>query len=256
MFPQDVDFADLASPTPQLLCLDGTQWEGTIIIPGDMDEHYTQVDYRLCQLEFGEGQQLMQGVNSVHYGGSTKYPVKQSEMQPANITSRNGESLIWQTEAIVGAGHRGKRVEYACKGQIISEPRWSIRGEVSVVGEDSVGSFEVWLTQGAAMLPAGSVVKSGCVIKDASMRAVTAPDIARMLEHMNRRMQHNPNIFKVKRPWGDNSRMVDAVLENVQDVCLYDICQYLVKPACLARQSSIMEEMSNEAAKPDYFISQ
>ena len=106
------------------------------------------------------------------------------------------------------------------------------------------------------MLPAGAVAQSGCVIDDASMRAVTALDIERMLHHMKRRMQHNPNIFKVKRPWGDNWGMVDAVLEHVQDVCLYDICQYLVMPACLARQSSIMEEISNEAAAPDFFISQ
>ena len=101
-----------------------------------------------------------------------------------------------------------------------------------------------------------NVATSGCVIDDASMRAVTVLDIERMLEHMNRRMQHNPNIFKVKRPWGDNWGMVDAVLENVQDVCLYDICQYLVMPACLARQKSIMEEMSNKAAAPDFYVSQ
>ena len=73
------------------------------------------------------------------------------------------------------------------------------------------------------MLQAGSVVRTGCVIHDVSTRAVTALAIERLLQHVKRRMQHNPNIFKVKRPWGDNWAMVDAVLEDVQDVCLYDI---------------------------------
>ena len=218
-----------------------------------MNGHH-EVKNRLCQLEFDEQQQLMHGFGSVDY--FTKYPVKQSEMQPARVTSREGASLVWQTEGTVGWKEKAEKVEYTCRGQITSEPRWGIRGEVCVTGGDTVGSFELSLTQGAAMLPAGAVAQSGCVIDDASMRAVTALDIERMLQHMKRRMQHNPNIFKVKRPWGDNWGMVDAVLEHVQDVCLYDICQYLVMPACLARQSSIMEEISNEAAAPDFFISQ
>jgi hypothetical protein len=259
VFSQAVDFGDLANPTPQLLSLEGTKWEGIITIPGDMNgDRYDpeQVENRLCQLEFGEQQQLMHGFGSVDHFGRTKYPVKQSEMQPARIISREGASLVWQTEGTIGWEEKAEKVEYTCRGQISSEPRWGIRGEVCVNGGDTVGSFELWLTQGAAMLPAGAVAQSGCVIDDASMRAVTALDIERMLQHMKRRMQHNPNIFKVKRPWGDNWGMVDAVLEHVQDVCLYDICDYLVKPACLSRQSSIMEEMSNEAAAPDFFISQ
>ena len=252
--------AEQAPITPQLLCLDGTEWEGIITIPGDMGSNTygppEQVKNRLCQLEFGEQQQLMHGFGSVDNWGDTEYIVKQSEMQPARVISREGASLVWQTEGTVGWEEKAEKVEYTCRGQITSEPRWGIRGEVCVTGGDTVGSFELWLTQGAAMLPAGAVAQSGCVIDDASMRAVTALDIERMLQHMERRMQHNPNIFKVKRPWGDNWGMVDAVLEHVQDVCLYDICQYLVMPACLARQSSIMEEISNEAAAPDFFISQ
>ena len=98
VFSQAVDFGDLANPTPQLLSLAGTKWEGIITIPGDiLGSTYDceRVENRLCQLEFVEQQQLMHGFGSVDWIGSTKYPVKQSEMQPACIISREGASLVW-----------------------------------------------------------------------------------------------------------------------------------------------------------------
>ena len=116
-----------------------------------------QVENRLCQLEFDEQQQLMHGVNSRDEFRSTKYPVKQSEMQPARVISREGASLVWQTEGTVGWGKKAEKVEYTCQGQITSKPWWRIRGKVCVTGGDIVGSFELWLTKGAAMLPPQAV---------------------------------------------------------------------------------------------------
>ena len=52
-----------------------------------------QVKNRLCQLEFGEQQQLMHGLGSVDRYCITKYIVKQSEMQQARVISRAGASL-------------------------------------------------------------------------------------------------------------------------------------------------------------------
>jgi hypothetical protein len=241
-----------------MLCLSGTVWEGTITIPGDMNGSYDpeQVENRLCKFEVDEQQQQPRhGHGSVSRGGWTRYPVKQAEMHPAQM-SREGTSLVWQTEGSIGWKDKAKIVQYTCRGQLSSEPRWGIRGEVSVEGTTGSGFFEVWLAHGAAMVQAGHVAQAGCVIDDASMRPITATAIERLLEHMQRRMRLNRAIFKVKRPWGENMAFVDAVIERIEDVNLYDICQYVVKPACLQRESSMVEEISNQAATPDYFISQ
>ena len=149
--------AEQAPITPQLLCLDGTEWEGIITIPGDMDGDYPskQVENRLCQLEFGEQQQLMHGFGSVgDKYGRTKYIVKQSEMQPARVISREGASLVWQTEGTVGWEEKAEKVEYTCRGQLsrwLCEPYWRLHGEVLVEGKDEIGSFECWLTKGDAV---------------------------------------------------------------------------------------------------------
>ena len=156
MFSQAVDFHDLANPTPQLLSLESTKWEGIITIPGDMKGYPEdeQVEDRLCQLEFGEQQQLMHGFGSVDKYNTTKYPRKQSEMQPARIISREGASLVWQTEGTIGWEEKAEKVEYTCRGQLsrwLCRPYWRLQGEVLVEGKDEIGSFECWLTKGDAV---------------------------------------------------------------------------------------------------------
>ena len=74
-------------------------------------------------------------------------------MQQANIISRQGVSLVWQAEGIIGEDNQAETVQYTCRGQIRKTPywqlsRWLLQGTVDIEGKDKKGSFELWLTKG------------------------------------------------------------------------------------------------------------
>ena len=109
--------------------------------------------------------------------------------------------------------------------------------------------------------PGAIISDAGCVIDKVEMRPITAQAIERLLHHMERRRQSNNKVFKVKRPWGKGGEWVrmggcGQVIERITNINLYDMVKFVVKPACKARNSSMVEEMATEEEQPDYFISQ
>ncbi len=86
--------------------------------------------------------------------------------------------------------------------------------------------------------------RAACVIPDTGMRAMSLDQLERILRHAAIRLES-------ETWWGWGGQQLD-----LGAISLYDLNSYVILPATLSAQCSMMELMAGREQQPDYFVSQ
>lgn len=92
-------------------------------------------------------------------------------------------------------------------------------------------------------------VEGGCRISDTASRAITIEQLARVLQHLQSRLDRGEELSYIM--YNGETRTI----ENVEQANLYDINDLVILPATEGPVCSLVEIMASGPADPDYFVS-
>ena len=96
-------------------------------------------------------------------------------------------------------------------------------------------------------------IEDGCAIADTAMRAISLDQLERIIVHIRRRLADDQEVWMV---WNAQEQKKNKELMSPEAVTLYDLNDYCIKAATLAKQTSMVELMAHGRQVPDFFVSQ